>query len=182
MKEENAKYLLEKFPHFFDTFTKRYPGRAHHQFSIGDGWYGIIFDCLCELQRLYEDSDVYIKVDFVQIKEKLSTLRMYYNCKLFGESIFSKWFRAVNEFIRTKMCKYGFYKAYWWMFRFRRKYIYETLYEKVGSIISYAEAQSGKVCEVCGAPGKRVAIGWWINTLCEKHKKEYEEKEKEENG
>ena len=176
MKEENSKYLIKRFPNLFHTFMINHGRHCPRQFAVGNGWYGILFDAFSELNRLIDNSDERIKVDFVQIKEKLGTLRMYYNCKIYGESRFSKCFRSVDEFVRTKMCKYRMYKIYWWMFQFRRKYIYETLFEKVGSIISYAEELSARICEICGATGERCIPRHWILTLCEKHKNEEESK------
>ena len=34
--------------------------------------------------------------------------------------------------------------------------------------ISFAEAMSGRICETCGKPGKRLGRGW-IYTSCEEH-------------
>lgn len=45
--------------------------------------------------------------------------------------------------------------------------------EKIGDLIREAEEKSSRTCEVCGAPGSRSG-DFWIKTLCEKHRKEYE--------
>ena len=34
--------------------------------------------------------------------------------------------------------------------------------------VEFAECISGRVCEVCGAPGKRREVGW-VSTLCDVH-------------
>lgn len=41
-------------------------------------------------------------------------------------------------------------------------------------MIWFAESMSGKICEVCGTPGKRRS-GGWIRTLCDEHAKPREE-------
>ena len=42
--------------------------------------------------------------------------------------------------------------------------------DRAQAYIDFAEHMSGKVCEVCGAPGKLGGKGW-IRTLCETHRK-----------
>lgn len=37
--------------------------------------------------------------------------------------------------------------------------------------ISFAEAMSGRICETCGKPGKRLG-GGWLYTACEEHARE----------
>ena len=43
--------------------------------------------------------------------------------------------------------------------------------EEVDKLIGEAREASSKICEVCGAPGKRDSDGW-ITVLCELHKQE----------
>ena len=174
MKDHNSEFLLGVFPHLFSYFIKTYEDRAKHQFAVGDGWYPIIYEAceaIADLRCKYSNS--LVKTDFVQIKEKFGTLRLYEWTKVENESWFSQRFRKIDGWVRTQMCKRGFYKAYWSMHRFRRKWLYETLYEKVSTIIGKAEGKSSRVCEVCGGAGKRCnPSGYWILTLCEKHEKE----------
>lgn len=183
MNEENAKFLVGVYPTLFKVFTDRYGDRAHHQLAIGDGWFDTINEMCAKidslrLHHLFKGN--MLSIDFVQIKEKLGTLRVYYNTSFNGESWGSYIFRTIDEFIRTYMYKWGFYKAYWAMFRFRRKYIYETVYEKIGSIVNNAEAKSAHICEICGNKGKRCIPDYWVQTLCEYHETEMKEKIKEE--
>lgn len=49
--------------------------------------------------------------------------------------------------------------------------------EEVEKLINEAQEASSKICEVCGAPGKRDSDGW-ITVLCEPHRQERIEKRK----
>jgi hypothetical protein len=183
MRDAYSEYLLERFPHLFSSFLDRYGKNAKYQFSVSDGWYGIIFDACAEVNRIIDnanDKGILVEVDTLQIKEKFGALRFYHMCQVTNEPLFSAWFRNVDEWIRTQMCKRGFAKLYWKCYYWRRRYIYRTLYEKVDSAITYAESQSTKICEKCGGEGRSCAPTGWLLTLCEKHeketKKEYDEK------
>lgn len=179
MKKEYAEILLYRFPFLFTYFIDTYGNNAIHQFSIADGWHPIMVDMCDELHDLkfkYFCKGINIKINFIQIKEKFGTLRAYHDTKVIHETRSSKRFRKIDEWIRTKMCKKGLYKIYWAMHRFRRKWIYETLYEKVSTIVGKAEEKSATTCEVCGELGKRCRPRFWILTLCEKHEKEEKER------
>lgn len=182
MKAENGATLLNEFPNIFDSYVRKYrnphPG---HIFSVGDGWFMILWDMAYHLREL-QSKIPFIEINVLQVKEKFGGLRFYYQCEYKDESWGSKKFRQIDEWVRTQMCKNGFHKVYWALTKFRKKHIYKTVFEKVGSIIGKGEAESYKVCEICGEPGKRCSPTGWISTLCEKHeierKKENEEWEK----
>jgi len=53
----------------------------------------------------------------------------------------------------------------------------EDKLQEVNEAIHKAEEASSKICEVCGAPGKRDSDGW-ITVLCEPHRQERIEKRK----
>ena len=174
MKDRNAKYLLERYPQFFQSFLQR-GEHAHHQIGVGDGWYPIIHDVcsqLWDLQKKAAKKRVAIVIDFVQIKEKLGGLRLYKVIIVHGNSSPSNIFGKFDNWLRTLMCSQGFYKAYWATYRFRRKYLWQSWYEKAGEIISNGEQKSYVTCEVCGGEGKRCSPNGWILTLCEKHENE----------
>jgi hypothetical protein len=183
MKEQDSKYLMCRFPRLFSSFMKR-GEHAHHQFSIGDGWYGIVTNICHEIFKLQYYAELeysFINVDCSQIKGKFGGLRFYYSIDIECESRSSKRFIKINEWVGTKMCRRGFAKQWWAIDRFRRKYIYETWYEKVRTVVKEGEWLSYKTCEVCGEPGKRcIPSGDWMSTLCKKH--EEEEKSKREKG
>jgi hypothetical protein len=44
--------------------------------------------------------------------------------------------------------------------------------EKVWEAIDKAEEESCTICEVCGMIGKQSSKGYWLKTLCEKHRRE----------
>ena len=182
MKDEYANYLLNQFDYLFSTFIIKNKQYACKQFSVGDGWYALLFDLCAELSRIISDADDKgrkVIIDTLQIKEKFGGLRFYKVTTVENESWGSKVFRKIDGWVRTHMCKIGWHKAYWAMHRWRRKHIYETLYEKVGTAVSYAESKSYEVCEFCAAPGERCRPNFWILTLCENCKKKEIEKHEE---
>jgi hypothetical protein len=175
MKDENAEHLLNQFDHLFSTFIIRNGQHAKHQFSIGNGWYAILFDLCAALDRIIDAADDKgrkVTVDTLQIKEKFGGLRFYKQVTVENEALGSKWFRKTESWIGTVMCRNGFAKTHWAIHRWRRKHIYETLYEKVATAVGYAESQSYIICEVCGEEGNRCSPNGWLLTLCEKHEKE----------
>jgi hypothetical protein len=181
MKSEKAKHLLWVYQEsLFSTFIKnyKYPER---QFGGADGWYSIISEICGEVSNLQAVTSLRtkanIKFDVQQIKEKFGTLRFYYRMSIESESGFSILFRKINGWLRMNMCKRGFYKKYWVLDKFRRKRIYETLYEKVENIVNRGEFKSSQTCEVCGSDGKGCSPNGWLLTLCEKHEKETEKGE-----
>lgn len=179
MKERKSKYLLKRYPEFFTSFLKR-GEYAHHQFSVSDGWYAILFDLCAALYRIVDAADDKgrkVTIDTLQIKEKLGGLRFYKQTTVENESLGSKWFRKIESWIGTVMCRNGFYKAHWAIHRWRREHVYETLYEKISTAVGHAELQSYTICEVCGEEGKRCSPNSWLLTLCEKHEKEEKEKD-----
>ena len=172
MRDEYSEYLLNRFEHLFSTFINRHGKYAKHQFSVADGWYGIIFDLCAELNRIIDEADDKgrkVTIDTLQIKEKFGGLRFYKVATVENESWFSEKFRKIESWIGTVMCRNGFAKTHWAIHRWRRKHLYETLYEKVSTAVGYAELQSYKVCEVCGGEGKRCSPNGWLLTLCKKH-------------
>jgi len=180
MKDEYAEYLLNRFDYLFSTFIIRNKQYAKYQFSVGDGWYPILFDLCANLKRIIDAADDKgrkVIVDTLQIKEKLGGLRFYKSVTVENESLSSTWFRKIESWIGTVMCRNGFHKAHWAIHRWRRKHIYETLYEKVSTAVGYAESQSYTTCEVCGGEGKRCSPNSWLLTLCEKHEEEEKEKD-----
>ncbi len=183
MKDEYANNLLNQFDYLFSTFIIKNKEYACKQFCVGNGWYALLFDLCAELSRIIcdaEDKGKKVIIDTLQIKEKFGGLRFYKTTVVENESWGSEVFRKFDGWVRTHMCKRGFYKAYWKMHHWRRKHLYESLYEKVGTAVSYAESKSYEICEKCGAPGKRCTPGYWVVTLCEKHEQEAIEKEKNE--
>lgn len=175
MITERAKSLLDTFPQFFKTFITKYK-HPEHQLCVGDGWSGLIFSTCLELEWLRADlkkkknQDLYI--DFVQIKEKFSGLRMHYNDYVSVLRKPEKYFIRFDCWLRDEMCKRGFAKLYWSLSNFRREKFYETPYEKVQSIIRKYTKISLRTCEQCGGRARLCDVGHWMLTLCESCEKE----------
>jgi len=142
----------------FEDLAKRHPDifqkSGDFEFSIGDGWYGVI-DTLCgmlsyrlesaksRLKYAIENPDAHFNVPISalekdvadaleelptisQVKEKFGTLRFY------------------TDGGTTEMNNY----------------------------IDFAEAMTAHICEECGAPGKSRS-GGWIKVLCNEHHREH---------
>jgi hypothetical protein len=47
----------------------------------------------------------------------------------------------------------------------------DEAHAEVDAAIKAAESKAWKTCEVCGEPGKRVAVngGGWVKTMCDEH-------------
>jgi len=122
-------------------------------FSVGDGWLGIVYDILHTLSRIsasfidkntgalrithIDGTDTELTllhtIDIVQIKEKFGGLRFYYH-----------------------------YKEQYNLDSFDKGMI--------SGIVRMAEAIASKTCEYCGEPGKLECIGGCYTTCCENHK------------
>jgi hypothetical protein len=115
-----------------------------------DGWYPLINDLCSKLQIFYEKHQ--LEVNFVQVKEKYGTLRIYYNMH----------FGAPGD---TKLSEYfnGFATCYGSDIK------YDDLSNYVKNLIDFYTSISSIVCERCGMTGaaNRKICGWWT-TLCER--------------
>lgn len=174
MKKEKAEFLLTRYRDIFPTFLKKERG-AYIDIAVGDGWYDLITNMLRQLEkiisRVYSHSNIIVMIDCRQLKEKLGGLRFYYKLKLSYESKGSIFFRKANNYIGLKLCRMKLYRQWWAFDRFRQKHLYQTIYEKISTIVSEAESKSFKICEVCGDEGSRGTPQGtsWVATLCKKH-------------
>lgn len=48
----------------------------------------------------------------------------------------------------------------------------KDIFKAVEDRIEKAEQESFTICEVCGEEGETDNDGWWINTLCDRHRKQ----------
>jgi hypothetical protein len=117
-------------------------------FEVGDGWYQIL-DVLCSM--LY--------FDYASAKERYEALRKREAKPSEVEAARLKMLAAarlvpVVEQVKSKFGTLRFYA---------RKGT-----AKHHAYVEFAECISGRVCEVCGAPGKRREVGW-VSTLCDVH-------------
>ena len=191
MNKSTAEGLINAFPQFFDHFKKKYK-YPHSQLSVGEGWSNLICKMLIKLDyhresvsKKYKKHGTTVTTDFVQIKEKFGTLRLYHNTTVEMEPKSHQRVRKIDMWIRDIMCRRGFAKAYWAFYRWRRRH-FETISEQVNTIIGNAEAKSAKICERCGEEGERCRPDYWVMTLCKKCenklKKKGEQNDKLESG
>lgn len=78
MRNELEKKLYDKYPHLFEQrHLNGYQTRMCDGCAHGDGWYNILDKMCIELIKI----DTEKKISFSQIKEKFSTLRIYFDIK-----------------------------------------------------------------------------------------------------
>lgn len=56
------------------------------------------------------------------------------------------------------------------------RFYYDGGDEYIAGLVEMAEVWAENSCEVCGAPGKNSNVRGWLQTLCETHKKERNER------
>ena len=100
MNPELQEKLFNKYP---KLFIKNKPAtKPFDQWGIEcwDGWFNIL-DNLCEYIQNYINNNKYEQIRFTQIKQKLSTLRIYH--EPYNEKIQP----AINyaEFLSSKVCE-----------------------------------------------------------------------------
>jgi len=47
---------------------------------------------------------------------------------------------------------------------------HQDVYESIEKVVDECEAESFKICEVCGKPGEARTKDYWISTTCEEHR------------
>ena len=156
--------LVKKYPIIF----RDYKGDMRKTcmawgFCHADGWYKIIDDLCQDIDKIIGKKDIKVIAD--QVKEKFGTLRFYYHLE-YNPSFFSKICDGIRFFA---------YRHEWGILynkiRDFRKILFKSTIEKISDAVDIAEGKSGKICEICGEPGKQMGIGW-IKTLCNKCNKE----------
>ena len=163
MRAELQNKLIEKYPILFQD---RYKPMTQSLMCFGcefaDGWYNI-FDDLCgylthiakgeqlvrlkpELETKENHGYMYVKnptISFTQVKEKYGTMRVYW----IGNGVEGDW-----DEIKSKIDN-----------SVKTDDLFNKYYDRVENAISYVEYLSGKVCEVCGEPGKVYRCGWYMS-------------------
>jgi hypothetical protein len=166
MRQELEEKLAKDYPQFFcgrdKPLTESLMGFGCEH---GDGWYDLL-STLCRFIQEELESSRYVEVlpeyrnkseaqescepyvsptvEFVQIKEKFGTLRIYY------------------EFLQPQDGRHHLFSQQ----SIDERYNY--LRGRISAFVSYTEYLSGKTCEVCGKPGKTY-YGGWISTKCPEH-------------
>ena len=167
MNEVLDKQLCEKYPLLFkDRHADMRTTAMCWGFSHGDGWFNII-DVLCwHLHHKYDDA-----------KERYEYLSTRLGKPKWGDEITSKTVLVYQDDIDAAKAKMeeeaalvptvSQVKEKFGTLRFYVNGATETQY----NYISFAESMSGRTCEECGSPGKRLGRGW-IYTSCKEHAKD----------
>lgn len=148
----------------FENFAKKYPDlfqkSGDFELSVGDGWYNLI-DTL-----------------FYLISYNLETAKR--SLKFAMENPTNKFAKSIPELeaaVAEAMEKLPTIDQVKEKFGGLRFYISGGA-EEINNHITFAEIMSTKMCEVCGASGKR-RDGGWVSTLCDAHHRERHSKDSE---
>lgn len=101
MNSDKQKELVNKYPDFFKGIGKT-PQESCLAFGIqcDDGWFDIINSC-CELIKNHYKNKKEIDFEFVQVKEKFGTLRMYFE----GGDEFTAGAIRMAEYLSSRVCE-----------------------------------------------------------------------------
>jgi len=128
MDKKLQKKLFTKYPHFFrDRKKSSKASRMHDGICCGDGWYNLIDQMCNKLLMIRKLSGVDIK--YLQIKEKLARLVIYYECS----------FEKHHEDVSIYEYKHDV-----------RQQDQDTIIGIIRSVVYSAEQGSSCICEKCG--------------------------------
>jgi hypothetical protein len=142
MKKSLQQKLFDKYPKLYAQrhLTIR-ESCMPWGICVGNGWYDLIDKLSQDITDIINKEGCKITCEAVQVKEKFGGLRFYVD---FGnQDLIDVW----TDFLSAK-----------------------ELAEKISELISLAESESFKICDICGEPGTPQNDGW-ISTRCEKHAK-----------
>lgn len=192
MKPELQAKLMKRFPFLY---RGRYKSMRETcmcwGFDVGDGWYPLIYNLSLaieeELTKIYP---WYVRRYWRQL-EKASDLwnkGVWFIAKKVKPDVVNGKPVPFTEILEKKTIRGKIYRFL--LARLRHLYLFEVrqVKEKFGTLryytnwetdaisdfISVACRASHNTCEICGSWGKLNSWGW-INCLCEKHRKEYNE-------
>jgi hypothetical protein len=151
MTEQQFEQLAKRWP---DLFQKS----GDFEFSIGEGWYNIV-DILCG----------FLSHDIETAKRRLKYAMENPDAK-FNKSITeleADVVKALKELPVLAQVKEKFGTM---------RFYVDGGTQEMHNYIEFAEAMTSRTCEVCGNPGKS-RQGGWIRVLCEKHSREQDEKD-----
>jgi hypothetical protein len=114
---------------------------------LNKGWYNVLRGLCLEITQAYETANMTVDVVVRQVKEKFGMLRFYCHPEGHDPGIFAL------DFIGSGSL--------------RKSPSESELHKKINEIVRKWEAESIKVCEMCGAEAERRTDIGWIMTLCE---------------
>lgn len=164
MKKELDHFLTKRYPEIFkNRFASIQESCMAWGFSCGDGWFSIL-NTACGL------IDAHIKHIVKKNKENAEYVRKIEN----NEEVYG-WVKKVYAEGKLKQVEVPTFVASQVKEKFGTlRFYYSGGDDYIDAIVRFAESMSGKVCEVCGAPGKLGGHGY-ISTKCEKHRDESSE-------
>lgn len=155
MKEELDQALCARYPLLFKRNGRPVP---YWGFEVADGWYGLLdtlFEALYapyrQAQYAYEQARKYEGVEIYPGAEVTTAVDV--------ERKRLAMVAAAEQLPRVVQVKEKFAEL--------RCYV-NNANEQAHAYIEFAERMSARVCEDCGAPGKR-RTGGWMRTLCDEH-------------
>lgn len=77
MNKEHTKYLIERWPKWFDLSGDPRRTLMCFGFECGDGWFDILVDLCEELESLVVEHNSKTPFEVIQVKEKFGGLRFY---------------------------------------------------------------------------------------------------------
>jgi hypothetical protein len=119
------------------------------------GWYGLVDRLLTDIESAVGEDARVFKVE--QIKEKYSTLRLYFS--LHGRTRLTMDLSSPAGRIRSQQSAAG------------------ALAQRIDELIAAAETESAHTCQRCGAPARRRDSSGWLATLCDRHAREAQAKD-----
>ena len=150
MENDKFEELARNHPDLIQKSQQDYIG-------VGAGWFNII-DCLCGA-----------------LSSKVNQAR--YKLKYAQENQNSKYAISIPEAeveLADELEKLPIITQIKEKFGTLRFYAHNCT-EEQSNYINFAEAMSGRICEVCGCPGSK-RHGNWIRVLCDKHYNEFNKK------
>ena len=168
MRKELDEALCAKYPLIFRDRN----GDMQHTamcwgFSCGDGWYTII-DTLCaHLTSHYRQAES----RYNAIKDKLNQPQWNGSTKIITQEMIDE-AKEKMEHERGHVPIASQVKEKFGGLRF----YYDGGDEYIAGLVEMAEVWAENSCEVCGAPGKNSNVRGWLQTLCETHAKERNER------
>jgi hypothetical protein len=147
MDTQKFEELAKRWPDLFQKAKIDYLG-------CGDGWYGIM-DALCE--ELSQDVEqCRMRLNYASDKDTGNQDRAAKE-----QEQLLKYLDELPTLMQVKE-KFG-----------RLRVFVQDGNESTWAAISFAEKMSGRVCEMCGAPGEPRNDGW-VKTLCDTHHRQRE--------
>jgi hypothetical protein len=176
MRNELEEKLFKKYPDFFE-YLKDYEGPLmpiRFGFECNDGWYFILDSLMDSIQR-----HINSKKDFpeMEIKSKFwrRILKNRYRCRYKKVWKFLNWLdsKVKKEIVPAPKIDITQVKEKFGGLRF----YYNGGNSYIDGMVSLAENQSYKTCELCGSTKDIGSTSKWLITICkecyEKDKKNY---------